>query len=548
MAKIAKGKTQKKFERKEISDFKFIAEKLDQQIKQVVRTEKQMYDVRDRLNKEKSGLAKLQSLTGALLLTGFNTKAITDFIVNYLIREMEFEKSLFFVWDGGFPRLFSTAGYKEQEIKKLAESKSSVADRINHLIKTGNFLSDFRDKKAQRAFSEDFVKDFGVVYFLAHSLKGREGKPNGFLLAGYSEKGALRILPEITEEDILLFSRLIDQLALFIENSKISEQLNRTFQQLKTEEEKIVSIVDSLTEGLIMVDSDNNITFLNPKVEKFFLLERSNVLHKIIDKEKAKESVQMANLYKVLSLNLKNKQSKEVTIEDPVKLILNVTHIDVIDSRGKFVGAMRVLANVTREKEVDKMKSEFISIAAHQLRTPLSSVKWTLKMLLDGDLGALSAKQREFTEKGYNSNERMIYLVNDLLDISRIEEGKFGFEFSKNDFNEFMEGIASSFKQQAKKGGVNLKYKVANSPLFLVFDPQRLKMAVSNILDNAIRYTTPGGKVTISVATDGDFIKVSIEDTGAGIPENQQSRVFSKFFRGDNVVRMQTEGTGLGLY
>ena len=201
-----------------------------------------------------------------------------------------------------------------------------------------------------------------------------------------------------------------------------------------------------------------------------------------------------------------------------------------------------------REILVSRLKTEFISIAAHQLRTPLSSVKWTLKMLLDGDMGVLSAKQREFTGKGYVANERMIHLVNDLLDVSRIEEGKFGFEFSRSDFNEFMEGIASSFKQQAKRGNVNLKYKGANSPLFLVFDFQRLKMAVSNILDNAIRYTIPGGKVTISVATDGDFIKVSIEDTGAGIPENQQSRVFSKFFRGDNVVRMQTEGTGLGLY
>jgi len=201
-----------------------------------------------------------------------------------------------------------------------------------------------------------------------------------------------------------------------------------------------------------------------------------------------------------------------------------------------------------RELLVAHLKDEFISIAAHQLRTPLSSVKWILKMIMDEDLGHVPEKQRQFLEKGYIANERMIFLVNDLLDISRIEEGRFGFEFIRADFNAFVNDMVDSSAEQAKLRSVRIFYKKNDKPLFLVFDPSRLKMAVSNLLDNAIRYTPLGGEIHISVNVSDEEVQLVVRDSGVGIPKKQQERVFSKFFRGDNVIRMQAEGTGLGLY
>lgn len=201
-----------------------------------------------------------------------------------------------------------------------------------------------------------------------------------------------------------------------------------------------------------------------------------------------------------------------------------------------------------REQLIAQLKTEFISIAAHQLRTPLSSVKWILKMLLDGDFGLLSVRQREFVDKGYIANDRMIHLVNDLLDVSRIEEGRFGFDFSENNLVEFLKESIESFNEDAKRRSIKLSLDINNAVIKVIFDPQRLKMAVSNLLDNAIRYTQPGGVVEVVAKEDGDFIIVSVKDSGMGVPDSQKSRIFTKFFRGDNVIKIQTEGSGLGLY
>jgi two-component system sensor histidine kinase GlrK len=201
-----------------------------------------------------------------------------------------------------------------------------------------------------------------------------------------------------------------------------------------------------------------------------------------------------------------------------------------------------------REQLVGKLKTEFISIAAHQLRTPLSSVKWILKMLLEDDFGKLNEKQKEFVAKGYEANDRMVMLVNDLLDASRIEEGRFGFEFKLDNLSKFFKSTVKTFEQQANIRNVKINLSLPEKPIMMVFDSQRLKMALSNLIDNATRYTNPGGEVNVLVEQGDGFVRAEVKDTGVGIPEKQKERVFSKFFRADNVIRMQTEGTGLGLY
>ncbi len=209
---------------------------------------------------------------------------------------------------------------------------------------------------------------------------------------------------------------------------------------------------------------------------------------------------------------------------------------------------VRLKEQKEREDLAAKLKSEFMSIAAHQLRTPLSSIKWIIKMVLDGDMGDINLQQRDFMEKAYSSNERMIALVNDLLNVTRIEEGRFGFEFSSVNITKLIEEMIPGFKQQARIKNLNFVYNPLKGPLVLVIDPQRMKIALSNLLDNAMHYTPIRGTVELAVESKNDFVEVTVKDTGVGIPNDQKNRVFSKFFRADNVVKMQTEGTGLGLY
>lgn len=204
-----------------------------------------------------------------------------------------------------------------------------------------------------------------------------------------------------------------------------------------------------------------------------------------------------------------------------------------------------------RERALSIAKTEYISLLAHQLRTPLAGTKWNLRTLIDGDWGALNAKQKRFMERSYETNEQMIVLVRDLLDVTRIEEGRFGFAFKKGDMGAFLVRVVGDFRDQAKRSGITLTLKKprvkARMPM-VPMDEEKLAMAVGNLIDNAIRYNKPSGSVEVSFAREGSGAVIRITDTGVGIPKGQERNLFSKFFRGENVVKMQVQGFGLGLY
>lgn len=204
----------------------------------------------------------------------------------------------------------------------------------------------------------------------------------------------------------------------------------------------------------------------------------------------------------------------------------------------------------TRERLISQMKSEFISIAAHQLRTPLSAVKWTLKMMAEGDVGQLTAEQKEFLMRGYEVNERMIVLVNDLLNVARIEEGRFGYTFTPTDYVAYVADYLDRYKQTAASRSITVEFDRPTETLpKIMLDPSKMDLVLQNLLDNAVKYSKPNGSIVVRIKKGADnMLETAIEDHGVGIPQHQVHRLFTKFFRGDNVIRMQTQGSGLGLF
>lgn len=202
-----------------------------------------------------------------------------------------------------------------------------------------------------------------------------------------------------------------------------------------------------------------------------------------------------------------------------------------------------------RLQEMDEMKSEFVSVAAHQLRTPLTGIKWTLYSLLETSVGKLNAEQRKIATDGYAAAIRLVELVNDLLDVARLEEGRYGFSFKKQPFLPVVKRVFKKFKEIADEKGVKLSLDVRKAKLPMVnMDEEKIGIALDNLIDNGVKYTSPGGTVSVVVAKAGNSIRVEVRDSGIGIPENQIDRVFGKFFRGENAQLFQTSGTGLGLY
>jgi len=206
-------------------------------------------------------------------------------------------------------------------------------------------------------------------------------------------------------------------------------------------------------------------------------------------------------------------------------------------------------ANV-RLEELDQIKSEFVSIAAHQLRTPLTGIRWSYQAILEEGQGNLQPEQRKLLESGLSTTLRMVDLVNDLLSVARIEEGKFGILLKKQALTPLLARFADLFSQRAREKGVAFLSEIARDPSIpdVAFDEEKLGIVFDNLLDNALKYTEPGGRITLRASREGDHVAIEIIDTGVGIPPGQMHRIFTKFFRADNALRLHTSGTGLGLY
>lgn len=201
-----------------------------------------------------------------------------------------------------------------------------------------------------------------------------------------------------------------------------------------------------------------------------------------------------------------------------------------------------------RLKELDATKDEFISMASHQLRTPLTSIKGYLSMVLEGDVGPLNKKERDMVQTAFDSAERMVFLIADLLNVSRLQSGKFVIENKPTDLSKMIEAQVDQLQEAAKNHHLTLTYdKPENFPTLSV-DETKIQQVVMNFMDNAIYYTPSGGSITVKLEATAKEIIYTVIDTGLGVPKAEQPHLFAKFYRAGNARKMRPDGTGLGLF
>ena len=327
----------------------------------------------------------------------------------------------------------------------------------------------------------------------------------------------------------------------------IAEQASSTITKIRAilaeEMGKINSMLAAVNQGLIMVAREGDLLVINKEAKRFLgIPDRENIstfdiihaLYGLFDFRGAMDQVLNSGKTETFP-KLKIKETYYKISASPV-----------INGRGEKHAVVFVLSDITQEQEIDEMKSEFISTTSHQLRTPLSSMKWFLEMMINGDTGALNDKQKEVVTDVYNSNERIIALVNDLLDVSRIESGKMLSEPTPTNLIEFINSMLVDSKAQFAKRNQEFSFEHPDSLPRVLMDPKMTWQTLQNLLSNAAKYTPEKGKITLSLSLEGENIIIKVADNGLGIPEFQKHRLFEKFFRADNVNK--SDGTGLGLY
>jgi PAS domain S-box-containing protein len=229
------------------------------------------------------------------------------------------------------------------------------------------------------------------------------------------------------------------------------------------------------------------------------------------------------------------------------RLPVTITVSPVVIS-GRPIGAINLFRDITQEYEIDRMKSEFISLASHQLRTPLSAIKTYSHMLLEGFMGKLNKDQNQALESIVDASDRMVQLTDTLLNITRIESGSITISKSKVNLRAVAEKVIHEQLLDAQSKNIVISIESPDKPAIVNTDKFIVKEILTNIISNAIKYTPEKGKIILAIKPKKDEILCSVSDNGIGIPKAHQDQIFNKFYRAPNVLGRDTTGTGLGLY
>ncbi|MBI2463084.1 MAG: HAMP domain-containing protein [Candidatus Spechtbacteria bacterium] len=325
--------------------------------------------------------------------------------------------------------------------------------------------------------------------------------------------------------------------------------ITRSNEIIAVEKQKMTYMLNSLYDGLIAYDLEGTIIAFNHRAEELLWVSKNDIVGKKAKDLEVKRNNLFENIQLIENVNLEDFEKRELAVATPQERVFEIILVPLVGEGKERVGAMRVIHDLTREKEIEHLKSNFVATASHQLRTPLSGIKWMLEMFIAGDFGRLNKSQSSRLQMGRKTINRLIGIINDLLDASRIEEGKIVYELKSFDVTTLIKEIMQETEIDVQLGKRKLILDIPKQlPLTIKSDYKKMKMVLRNIIDNAIKYTGDDGQIRIAVIEGKKSLLISVTDDGIGIPKRDQKYIFTKFFRASNAVRFQTEGSGLGLF
>ncbi len=356
-----------------------------------------------------------------------------------------------------------------------------------------------------------------------------EKKPMGIINIASHKQGIF------SGRDIGLVNTIIDHICGSV------ERLRHIVVQEKSTMERMV---ESMTEGVVMIDQRNEIMVLNPSARRMLNFKAADEMNWRILQDKLK----IFNLDRALLECQSTGESvaREIIIPQKHTMILR-GEISVVKSPEKeILGTLVILRDITKEKEVDRMKTEFISTVSHELRTPLSITKEGINLVLDRIPGELNEKQEKILATARGNIDRLSRIINNLLDVSKMEAGKLDLKREEVNFIDLIKHVASSFETSFKEKGLELKLKCPSNDIQIYIDADRIIQVLTNLIGNALKFTEEGF-VEISILDKDKDIQCEVADTGVGIVKEDIPKLFSKFQQFGRVIGSGEKGTGLGL-
>ncbi len=333
-------------------------------------------------------------------------------------------------------------------------------------------------------------------------------------------------------------------LALFTSQTAIALENVNLYQIMSEDKTRMESILLSVADGVVALNNDAQVILVNSEAEKILNLPP----FQDIQGSHVKEVIRNPDIANLLlkSLYTQDELALEITQSIPRKLIMEVQTSVIDDEKKERRGVVAVLRDITRMRELEQAKSDFVSTVSHELRTPLTSIKAYTATLLREDVTFDTSTQREFLSIIEEEADRLTRLIADLLDVSRIESGKFELKTREFDFIKLINIVLDKLMSQTDIHEVDVITPGSLTPLMA--DPDKIEQVLMNLLGNAVKYSPRGGRIEVEVKEYSNKIECSVKDSGVGIPKEYLVRVFEKFSRVDNRATRGIGGTGLGLY
>jgi len=392
----------------------------------------------------------------------------------------------------------------------------------------------FINSKSKRRIAESFKK----------RLRGIETSP--YEIEGLNKDGK-KIVAEINASPFIKNGEVVGSLAILRD---ITER-KQTEKILKESEERFRNILISSPDAITITDLNGNITECNQATANMHgFLTKEELMGKSAfdliaqrDRQRASENMKKTlkqGFIKNIEYTLLTKDGREF----PGELSASV----IRDSSGKPMAFMAITEDISERKQIDRAKTEFVSLASHQLRTPLTIMNWYSEMLLAGKDGKLNSQQKKYSEEIYAANQRLIELVDLLLNVSRIELGTLNIEPEPINLKKVANLALNELLLQIKNKKLKVKKDYDKNLPIINADPNIVHIIFQNLLSNAVKYIPRGGRVRLLIKKQKSDVLIKVSDTGYGIPKAQQSQIFTKFFQADNIREKGLGGNGLGLY
>jgi PAS domain S-box-containing protein len=433
-------------------------------------------------------------------------------------------------------------------------------------LKIGEGLAGWVVGRRESALVDDLLSDARWVKTRSSSREHRSAIAMPLLVAE-DVIGVLMVFhrkPAFFSAELLnLVKAIAGQVAVAINNARLYElirdQAERLGNMLRREQEdasRSQAILEAVADGVLVTGINNRITFINRSAEQILNLESGRVLGQTLDAFAGLFSKSASPWMQTIqhwsespsSYQYGETYAEQLALENGLIVLV---HLAPVIFQNDFLGTVSIFRDITHEVEVDRLKSEFVATVSHELRTPMTSIRGYVDVLLMGAAGAMNENQTHFLKIVKNNTERLNILVNDLLDISRLESGRVTLSPQALDMREVAEDIIGDVlrRSQEENKPIALSLDAPRKLPAVIGDAERVRQILGNLMDNAYHYTPENGTITVQIHEPNGIqeVQVDVKDTGVGIALTDQTRVFDRFYRGEHPLVLATPGTGLGL-